>query len=118
MRAAVKCMAEHLLPGALLLIEPWFSPETYWKGTLTVNFSDTPEQKIVWMYTSTQEGSVSVLDIHFLIGTPEDIEHFTKRNEMGLVTIDSYRDAFHEAGLDVDFDAQGLSGRRLYVGRK
>jgi SAM-dependent methyltransferase len=116
LRAAVASMAEHLEPGGLLVVEPWFWPERYWTGTITANHVDQPDLKVSWMYTSEREGNESVLDIHYLVGTPERVEHFTEEHRMGLFTHDEYLDAFRAAGIEPSYDAAGLFGRGMYLG--
>src|SRR5918997_320026 len=65
---AVANMARHLRPGGMLIVEPWFSPESYWTGTITANFVDEPNLKIAWMYTSdVPEERVAALDINYLV---------------------------------------------------
>lgn len=113
---AIACMAHHLRPGGILFIEPWFSPENYWVGRVTANFVDEPELKIAWMYTSEVEGRVSVFDIHYLVGTPQGITHFTERHEMGLFTHEEYLEAFQEVDLEVSYDSSGLFGRGMFIG--
>lgn len=116
MRAAVAAMARHLNPRGLLVIEPWFPPERFWTGYITTNFVDRPELKIVWMYTSERVGSEAVLDMHYLVGTPHHIDHFTERHELGLFTDEDHRKAFNDAGIDAHYDAEGTMGRGLYWG--
>jgi SAM-dependent methyltransferase len=117
MKRTISNMARHLRPGGVVVVEPWFSPENYWTGTITANFVDEPELKIAWMYTSEVEGRVSVLDINYLVGTPQGIDHFDERHEMGLFTPEEYLEAFRKVGLEVHYDSKGLFGRGMYLGR-
>ena len=118
MRSAVYCMAHHLKPKGLLLIEPWFTPRTYWTDRITGNYVDEPELKIAWMYASKIAGRVSILDINFLVGTPNGVEHFIERHEMGLFTHEDYIAAINDAGLDVAYDLKGPFKRGIYFGLK
>ena len=111
-------MARHLVPGGLLLIEPWFTPDAWKPGNVHTMFIDEPDLKIVQMNTSFQEGRLSYFDFHFLIGTDEGTEHFTERHELGLFEIEETRDAFVSQGLEVIYDEEGIAGRGLYIGKK
>ena len=115
---AVRCFSDHLNKNGLLIIEPWFSPETYWVDRLTANFYDEPDLKIAWMYKSGSKDNVSVIDIHYLAATPEEISHFTEHHEIGLFTNAEYEDSFKRAGFDVSYDKEGLCGRGMYIGVK
>jgi SAM-dependent methyltransferase len=115
MRAATLSMRRHLNPGGVLLIEPWFTPEAYWTGTITANRVDEQDLKIAWMYTSEREGSLSVLDFYYLVGRPTGIEAFQERQELGLFSEEQHLDAFRAAGLEAHFEPEGLLGRGLYV---
>jgi ubiquinone/menaquinone biosynthesis C-methylase UbiE len=117
MEKAVASMARHLSSGGLLFMEPWLTPENYWAGRITANFVDQPELKIAWMYTSEIDGRVSVFNINYLVGTPQGVEYFTERHEMGLFTQEEYLEASRKAGLEVCYDSKGLFGRGMYVGR-
>jgi SAM-dependent methyltransferase len=115
MRAAVRSMRAHLNPGGVLLVEPWFTSESYWTGTITANHVDEDDLKITWMYTSEREEAVSVLDIHYLVGRPTGISTFRERHELGLFTESEQLEAFRDTGLEARFDPQGPFGRGLYV---
>lgn len=117
--SALLSMSRHLQPGGLIVVEPWFSPESYWTGTITANFVDDRDIKIAWMYTSGEPvGGVAVLDIHYLVGTVAGVDHFTERHEFGVFSDDQYRSAIGGAGLSVEHDPEGPFGRGLYFGRR
>ncbi len=84
LRKAVKNMARHLKPGGVLIVEPWLTPETFTEGTLHANFVDRPELKIARMNVSRVQNGVSVLDLHYLVGTPQGIKYFREPQELGL----------------------------------
>jgi ubiquinone/menaquinone biosynthesis C-methylase UbiE len=115
MRSSIMSMRRHLNPGGVLLVEPWFTPESYWTGTITANHVDQGDLKIAWMYTSEREGDLSVLDIHYLVGRPTGIRTLHERQEMGLFTVQQQLDAFRDAGLEARHESDGPFGRGLYV---
>jgi SAM-dependent methyltransferase len=117
MRRSIAAMSRHLAPGGLLVVEPWFSPEKYWTGTITANFVDQEDLKIAWMYTSEREGDVSVLDITYLVGTPSEVSTFQEVHRIGLFSDGEYEAAFAAAGLRVEHDPVGLFGRGLFIGQ-
>ena len=115
---AIARMADHLVPGGLLLVVPWLTPEAWKPNTVHAMFIDEPELKIARINTSLLHGRLSVFDLHHLIGTPEGTEHVVEHHEMGLYTIDEMTEAFTAAALKVRFDPEGLTGRGLYVARR
>jgi len=97
-------------------VEPWITPQQWRKRSVHANFVDQPELKIARMNISKNRGRLSVLDMHHLVATPNRVEHFVERLELGLFTHDEYLDAFRRAGLETSYDSEGLMGRGLYIG--
>jgi SAM-dependent methyltransferase len=117
MRRAIATMAGHLEPGGLLLVEPWFEPDRFWTDVVTANHVEQPELKICWMYTSKREGALSLLDIHYVVGTPYGVEHFEEEHRLGLFTREESTAAMRDVGLAVEFDPEGPFRRGLYIGQ-
>jgi SAM-dependent methyltransferase len=113
---AVAAMARHLEPGGLLIVEPWLRPEVWQEDHISMLVVDEPKHKIVRISRPSRRGDVSVLEFDYLAGTPERIEHFVERHELGLFSDEDYRGAFEAAALTVEHDAEGLMGRGLYLG--
>lgn len=115
---AVRCMSKHLNPKGLLIIEPWFSKETFWTDRITVNHYDEKDLKITWMYNSKRDEDLSILEINFLVGTPDEVSYFKELHVLGLFDDNQYREAYKKSGFEVEYDEEGLFGRGMYIGIK
>jgi SAM-dependent methyltransferase len=113
---AVATLARHAVPGGVVIVEPWFTPEVWESGRLTADLVDQPSLKIARVLVSGREADVSTLDIHYLVGRPEDVESFTEHHRLGLFSHDAYMTAFRAAALEVTHDPGGPLGRGLYIG--
>lgn len=116
LRQAIATMAGHLRPGGVLLIGAFFAPHEWIPGHPHAMFVDQPDLKLARMNVSGVEGNVAILDFHYLVATPDGIEHFTERHELGLFTAEEYKAAFERAGLAVQHDTEWLGGRGMYIG--
>jgi len=116
LRSAVASMARHLEPGGVLVVEPWLSPEVWVDRHVGAVFVDQPELKIARMNVGEREGNLSIFEFEYLVGTPNGLERFNERHELGLFTVEQYLEAFRAAGLEVDHDPEGPMGRGLYIG--
>ena len=116
LRASVASMARHLEPGGVLVVEPWFEPGG-WRGASGPYsvFVDEPDLKVARVNLSPPAGETVVLEMHHVVGTPEGVESFVERHELGMFTREEYLGAFRAAGLEPEHDPEGLMGRGLYV---
>jgi len=118
LQKAIKSMNRHLLPGGILLIEPWFTPNQWKPGRAFMTQINKPDLIIVRMSHSGQRGKISFIEFQYLIGTAKGIEHLTEIHELGLFTHKEYMDTIKATGLNVKHDSEGLDGRGIYIGTK
>ena len=116
LQEALQAFSRHVVPGGLVIVEPWITPDRFLANHVGARFVDEPALKVARINTSEIRDGRWVMDFHYLVGTPNGVEHFTERHEMGLFTHDDYMDAFRGAGLEVAHDPEGLMGRGLYIG--
>ena len=111
-------LASHLKPDGVLVVEPWFGPDQWLEGRLGTNFVQGEDITVMRMSSSwlEDEGRVSVMDMHHLVGRRGAASHFVERHRMSLVTPAEHLAAFAKAGLEMDHDPEGLIGRGMYVG--
>jgi SAM-dependent methyltransferase len=117
---AIGAMARHLHPGGVLLVEPWDDPETSppTSEPFVARYEDS-SRKIVMMEIGILHEGAWQQEAHWLIGTPERIQHFVERQQQGAFTRAEQLAAFEEAGLRPTFDPIGLPLQRgLYIGVK
>jgi len=118
LESAIQNMTRHLMPGGVLIVEPWFTPNQWKTGRISALFVDQPDIKISRMNISETDGTLSFFVLHYMVATSEGVEYFTERHELGLFTHEEYMEAFHKAGLQTTHDPEGLDGRGLYIGLK
>src|SRR5688572_30789786 len=116
LKRAIVRMASHVDPSGVLLVEPWLGPDQFHDGRVTAHFVDEPQLKIARMNVSKVRRRVSILDFRYLVATPSGVDQFGERHQLGLFTRDEYEEAFVDAGLHVEHDSDGLTGRGLYIG--
>ncbi len=97
--SAFACMERHLAPGGIVLFDEFFTAEQWRPGTLAAIFVDEPELKIARMSTSERREDLAILNMAYLVATPDGIEHITEQHELGLFDMDDHRSAFTAAGL-------------------
>jgi ubiquinone/menaquinone biosynthesis C-methylase UbiE len=116
LRRALTSFARHLVPGGVVIVEPWLHPDVYRSGRPFITVVDEPELKIARLNVSKQKGRLALLRFHYLVATTEDVEHFTEYHELGLFSHEEYLEAFRAAGLEPRYQEEGLMGRGIYSG--
>lgn len=108
----------HLEEGGLAMIEPWFTPDDWRNGVLTLRTEEKGDLKIARMNISETRGHLSVIRFHYLLGTPEGVTHFEEYHELALFSKKEMTESFEKAGFEVSYEEPGLIGRGMYYAVK
>jgi len=115
--AAARTFARHLSPGGLALVEPWLTPDAWIPNRPHLL---TPEEPDLVLARATVSGlrdeRISTTEMHYVVATADGFDEFVEHHELYLFTHDEMRAAFEGAGLAVDHDEEGLTGRGLWIG--
>jgi len=117
LRRGIANLARLLAPGGVLVVEPWFMPAS-WRdpGIVLAEAAEGEDLAVARVSRSWREGSVSHVEMQWLVASGDGIEHVVEHHEMGLYTVEEYRAAFTDAGCTVEHDPDGLIGRGLFTG--
>ncbi|MCP3804653.1 class I SAM-dependent methyltransferase [Allokutzneria sp. A3M-2-11 16] len=115
--SAVATFAHHLTPGGVVVVEPWWFPETFTPGYIAADVVRADGRTISRVSHSIRENDHTRIEVHYVVATAErGIRHFSEVHEITLFERPEYERAFVRAGLRVEFLEGGPSGRGLFVG--
>ena len=104
------------MPAGSQLVEPWLTPDGWMPNRPHLLTHEEPDLVLARATVSgLRDERISTTEMHYLVATPAGVEHFVEHHELYLFTNDEMRAAFEAAGLDVDYDAEGLIGRGLWI---
>jgi SAM-dependent methyltransferase len=115
---ALANLARHAGPDGLVIVEPWFYPEAWTTEHVDARFVDEDDLKLARMSVSPPVGDPLTMTFHYLVATPEGVQHFTEDHVVGMFTHRQYVAAFQAAGLEVEHHSKGLMDRGLFIGRR
>lgn len=116
LRKAVQRMSDHLNPGGLLVVDPWFEPGQLTNGWIATHVGEREGLAVCRMSRTVILGTVSRLEFEYLIGTPDGIERRSEMHELGLFTQRQMESAFAAVGLEVERKPEAWGTRGVYVG--
>jgi hypothetical protein len=87
-------------------------------GYIAMQVAQDSDTKICRMSVTRIMDGISQLEFEYLIGRRGALERRSEIHQLGLFASAQMHNAFTNAGLSVDYDAEGLSGRGLYVASK
>lgn len=115
LHAAARSLAAHVADGGLLIVEPWLTPDVWRPGRSHALAANADGLALTRVTVTGQEGNVSTAEMHYTLGTPDGLEQWQERHELGLFTDEEMRTALEATGLTVEHDPEGLIGRGLWL---
>ena len=112
---ALSCCRAHLVPGGVMLIEPWFQPGVLQGGGVFRHTADVGDTRVERTSRAEIDGRLSRLHFDYRIEGPNGIREASETHDLGLFTVDEMQEAFTAAGLTATFDPVGLSDRGLWT---
>jgi dTDP-3-amino-3,4,6-trideoxy-alpha-D-glucopyranose N,N-dimethyltransferase len=116
LRAALRSMTRHLVRGGVLVIEPWYFPETFADGHVAGHLGREDGLTVARVSHTTRQDRTTRLEVRFLIGDSAGIRDLTQVSLLTLFTKDEYLTAFADAGCPAEYIEGGLANRGLFVG--
>lgn len=119
LREALAAMTAHLVPGGVLVIEPWWFPETFLPGYVAGDVVTAAGRTLARVSRTVLDGGASVMEAHYLVADAQTpVRHFSVTHVNTLFTREQYEEAFTAAGLAVEYLEGGPSGRGLFAGTR
>lgn len=122
--AALRRMAAHLVPGGVLVVEPWYFPENYLDGHVGGHVFRDDGRVVSRITHSVRDGTTTRHTVAFMVAERAGIRQFTEVCVLGLFTRDEYIDALEHAGVTAEL-VPGFSlangrpnGPGLFVGTR
>jgi trans-aconitate methyltransferase len=96
----LKCLAAHLEPGGVLLLEPWYTPDQWTPGTVHPGIATDGQRHLARMCHTGQTGTQSTMTMHYTLSQADaGVRQWTEEHVMTLFTSEQYRNAIWQAGL-------------------
>jgi hypothetical protein len=115
--AAVAVLAQHLNPGGLLLIEPFWLPDHATRRSTDARTGrDGHGRTVSAVYQGAPRDGGHVVQRHALIAEQDGVRHISDTRTLYAFGHADYATALAAAGCGMDFLPTGLAGRPLVVG--
>jgi SAM-dependent methyltransferase len=114
---ATECLARHVRPGGVIVVEPSFQPGDLTDGKVFMQTAQEEEMHVCRMSHTRIRGKVAHMRFEYLVGDADGVRRAAENHELAIFTREEMEEAFRRVDLEVDYDPEGIFGRGLYVGR-
>ncbi len=114
--AAVARMAAHVTPGGVLIIEPWWFPETFTPGSVVGDVVQEDGYTIARVSYGSREGNETRMQVHCIVADGDtEPKYFVNTFVNTLFPRAEMESALTKAGCTGSFLPEGPSGRGRFV---
>ena len=108
LRAVAESFYRNVLPGGVVLVEPWIEPEAAIDGQLTQQTYASDTLKLCRTGVHRVDGRRSSLPFHWLVTTSEGVTHFVDEHTLWMSTRAEMAAVFEAAGFETRWSDEGL----------
>lgn len=110
-------MVAHLVPGGVLVVEPWWFPDNFLPNYVTGDIVRRDGHTIARVSHTVADGVVTRMTVHYVVATePDGTHHFTNTVVNTLFTREQYETALRKAGCaTVEYQVDGPARRFVAV---
>jgi dTDP-3-amino-3,6-dideoxy-alpha-D-glucopyranose N,N-dimethyltransferase/dTDP-3-amino-3,4,6-trideoxy-alpha-D-glucopyranose N,N-dimethyltransferase/N-methyltransferase len=113
----LRSFARHLTPGGVVVIDPWWFPETFLSGYVGSDLITEDGMTIARISHSVREGDATRMEVHYVVAERgKGIRHFVDIHRITLFSREEYEQAFRAAGCTVEYLPGEPAGRGVFVG--
>ncbi|MEU6057090.1 class I SAM-dependent methyltransferase [Streptomyces sp. NPDC047097] len=118
LNSAVSAMSRHLADDGVLVVEPWYFPDSFLDGHVSTHAVKNGDQGIARVSHSTREGDKTRMEIHYLVAdSTTGIKHRSEVDHLTLFSREEYTEAFRLGGLNVTY-LESQAGPGFFVGTR
>ena len=115
----IRCLANHLAPDGIVLIEPWFEPEEWKVGYTDLMTYKSEDLKIARVTHSSRDRNISIFEARYVMADANGFEEWSEVDELGLFTHEEQIKLLEENGFSARFEPlEGLADRGLIIAKK
>lgn len=115
--ATLRRFGRHLWPGGLVVVDPWWFPETFLPGYVAAEIVTPDGRTIARVSHARRVGHESRTEVHYVVADPaHGVRHFTETYRHTLFSRLEYETALREAGFRPEYVPEVQAGRGLFVG--
>jgi ubiquinone/menaquinone biosynthesis C-methylase UbiE len=115
--AALRCFRRHLAADGAVIVEPWLTPDVFKPGAADTRTAESGGVRVERTSRTSAQGRLSTLVFSYRIEDASGVRVGEEVHRLGLFTEEEMLACFRDAGLVPSYDADGLTGRGIYVAR-